>query len=69
MNLTRKMMRHGARLVSKGVSDKYDRPKAFQKGVPYRRLLAFNGMAVHATKGTVHDAAVLSYRAKAIGGL
>lgn len=66
MNLTRKMMRHGKRLVSPGVTSPYDRPKAFRKGVPYRRIILVDGVAVHATKGRGHDTSVLAYRANVI---
>jgi hypothetical protein len=68
MSLARKMMRHGKRLVSRGVTTPYNRPKAFRKGIPYRRLLSFNGRAVHATKGTSHHISVLAYRANIIAG-
>lgn len=42
-----------------------NRGKAIKKGTPFRRLLPLgNGYAIHATKGTVHEESVLTYRAK-----
>lgn len=62
MNLTRKMMRHGKRLVAKGVTTPFDRPKALRKGLVYRRLVARGDAAFHATKGRWHESDVLTYR-------
>jgi hypothetical protein len=57
MSLERKMARHGPMS---------NRTRAIKKGTPYRRLLAAGGKAVHATKGRVHDAAVLQHRMQLI---
>ena len=43
-----------------------NRDAAIKKGTAYRRLIGFNGMAIHATKGRIHDGAVLDYRLKLI---
>lgn len=43
-----------------------DRSKAIKKGTPYRRLIAIDGVAIHATKGRIHPLAVLEYRLKYI---
>lgn len=55
MSLERKMARQ-----------KRYRDKTIKKGTPYRRLIAVNGRAVHATKGRGHPLATLEYRSSQI---
>jgi len=43
-----------------------NRDAAIKKGTPYRRIIAVDGVAMHATKGRVHDLAVIDYRTKYI---